>query len=87
MTDSFPAVGTFSQRVRVALADDGLQQAMKRAKGGFVDKRRDAVAALPEFDQIRDASKDIKDHVLAHLDIYLETVSYTHLTLPTICSV
>ena len=72
MTGSFPTLGTFSQRVRVALADDGLQQAMKRAKGGFVDHRRDAVEALPEFDQIRDASKDIKDHVLAHLDIYLE---------------
>ena len=72
MTGSSPTLGTFSQRVRVALADDGLQQAMKRAKGGFVDHRRDAVEALPEFDQIRDASKDIKDHVLAHLDLYLE---------------
>ena len=60
MTGNSTALGAFNQRVRVALADDGLQQAMRRAKGGFVDKRRDAVAALPEFDQIRDASKDIR---------------------------
>ena len=79
MTGNSPVLGTFSQRVRVALADAGLQQAMNRAKGGFVDKRRDAVAALPEFDQIRDASKEIKDHVLAHLDLYLDTKIFEHI--------
>ena len=72
MNRSSAASGTFRQRMRRALADDGLQQAMSRAKGGFVDKRRDAAAAVPEFDQMCDASKDIKDHVLAHLDLYLE---------------
>ncbi|HCK75631.1 MAG TPA: iron-sulfur cluster-binding protein [Gammaproteobacteria bacterium] len=45
---------------------------MAKARGGFVDHRQDAVDALPEFDAIRDAARDIKDHVLANLDGYLE---------------
>ena len=31
-----------------------------------------AVAALPEFEQLRDIARDIKNHTLAHLDFYLE---------------
>ena len=62
----------FQQRARAALVDDKLQEAMNRAKTGFVDKRHDAVSEIPEFDQIRDSARDIKDHVLGNLDLYLE---------------
>ena len=31
-----------------------------------------AVEALPEFDRLRDNARDIKDHTLANLDLYLE---------------
>ncbi len=31
-----------------------------------------AVAALPEFEQLRDIAREIKNHTLAHLDFYLE---------------
>ena len=31
---------TFSERAARALKDQGLQQALSRAKGGFVDKRK-----------------------------------------------
>ena len=62
----------FKARVRNALSDVNLQRAMAKARGGFVDKRREARDALPEFDAIRDAARDIKDHVLANLDSYLE---------------
>ena len=64
--------GEFQERARQALSDVSLQRAMAKARGGFVDHRRDAVDALPEFDAIRDAARDIKDHVLANLDGYLE---------------
>src|SRR5690606_19873012 len=30
-------------------------------------------AALPEFEALRDQARDLKDHILAHLDYYLET--------------
>ena len=62
----------FQERARQALSDVSLQRAMAKARGGFVDHRRDAIDALPEFDAIRDAARDIKDHVLANLDGYLE---------------
>jgi L-lactate dehydrogenase complex protein LldF len=45
---------------------------MARAQAGFVHKREVAIAALPEFEALRAAARDIKDHTLAHLDYYLE---------------
>ncbi len=62
----------FKRQAEAALHDATLQRAMAKAKGGFVDKRRLAVARLPEFAQIRAEAKAIKEHTLAHLDYYLE---------------
>ncbi len=55
-----------------ALADVNLQKAMGHVRNGFIDKRAAAVSALPEFEALRDNAKAIKDHTLAHLDLYLE---------------
>ncbi len=55
-----------------ALADINLQKAMGHVRNGFIDKRAAAVSALPEFEALRDNAKAIKDHTLAHLDLYLE---------------
>ena len=62
----------FKVQAKRALANAELQRALGRAKGGFVDKRRAAVKALPEFEQLRAAAREIKEHTLAHLDYYLE---------------
>jgi len=62
---------TFKQNVKEALADVQLQKALGRGLG-FVERRRIAADALPEFDALRDVVRDIKDHTLAHLDLYLE---------------
>jgi L-lactate dehydrogenase complex protein LldF len=62
----------FKQRAARALHDVELQRALGKAKGGFVDKRRMAVDALPEFEALRAAAREIKEHTLAHLDYYLE---------------
>ncbi len=62
----------FKDNAARALEDPGLQKALTRAKGGFLSKRTAAVAGLPEFEQLRDIGKGIKDHTLAHLDFYLE---------------
>ena len=64
--------GTFIANARVALQDENLQVALTKMKTGFVDRRSEARAKLPEFDQIRDQARDIKNHTLAHLDYYLE---------------
>jgi L-lactate dehydrogenase complex protein LldF len=63
----------FKANVARALADPGLQKALARTKPQFHGKRAKAVAGLPEFEQLRDIGRDIKNHTLAHLDHYLET--------------
>src|SRR5918998_2438753 len=62
----------FKDNARRALADAPLQSALAKGKRGFIDKRAAAAERLPEFEDLRDAAKDIKDHTLAHLDLYLE---------------
>ena len=62
----------FKQNAREALADPQLQSAMHGIETGIVDRRRATVAKLPEFDALRDSARDIKNHTLAHLDLYLE---------------
>ena len=62
----------FKQNAAAALDDATLQKALRNAAPRFVAKRGLARDRLPEFDAIRDAARDLKDHVLAHLDIYLE---------------
>ena len=62
----------FKENATRALADPQLQRALGNVKTGFIVKRAQARAALPEFDELRNVAADIKNHVLAHLDIYLE---------------
>jgi len=62
----------FKSNARAALADAGLQKALANARSGFVAKRARAVAALPEFEALREEGRDLKNHVLAHLDAYLD---------------
>ncbi|HYF06940.1 MAG TPA: LutB/LldF family L-lactate oxidation iron-sulfur protein [Acetobacteraceae bacterium] len=63
----------FKDNAARALADPGLQKALGTAKGAFLQRRAAAVAALPEFERLREIGRDIKNHTLAHLDFYLET--------------
>jgi L-lactate dehydrogenase complex protein LldF len=63
----------FKANARHALADTGLQKALSISKTQFLERRGRAVAALPEFERLRDIARDIKNHTLANLDFYLET--------------
>ena len=64
--------GSFKDNVAKALSDGQLQYAMTETGPRFIVKRTKAREALPEFDALRDQSRDIKNHVLDHLDLYLE---------------
>ena len=66
-----PTSRAFADNARQALHDATLQQALAKAGVGFVDKRRAAIADLPEFAALREAGRAIKDHTLANLDHYL----------------
>jgi L-lactate dehydrogenase complex protein LldF len=61
----------FKQNAHDALADARLQRALGHARN-FIPRRAAAVERLPEFDALRDSARDIKNHTLAHLDLYLE---------------
>ncbi len=61
----------FKANVHEALHDARLQRAMNAA-GNFVPRRAAAAERLPEFEALRDSARDIKNHTLAHLDLYLE---------------
>jgi L-lactate dehydrogenase complex protein LldF len=62
----------FKENASGALANAQLQKALGNVRAGFIEKRRKAVEGLPEFDALRDKARDIKNHTLEHLDLYLE---------------
>ncbi len=67
-----PTSPQFKANAHRALADTQLQKALGNVRHNFIEKRASAAAKLPEFDALRDQARDLRDHVLAHLDIYLE---------------
>jgi L-lactate dehydrogenase complex protein LldF len=67
-----PTSDKFNANAHEALANEDLQTALRTARVGFVSKRAKARAQVPEFDDMRDGARDLKDHVLANLDLYLE---------------
>ncbi|MBV2235562.1 MAG: iron-sulfur cluster-binding protein [Sterolibacterium sp.] len=65
----------FKQRVSEKLADAELQHNLQCSRGKFVDKRAHAMAELAEWADLaalRDAAQEIRDRVLADLDLWLE---------------
>lgn len=62
----------FKSNAADALANKSLQQALGHVQVGFIERRRTAADNLPEFEALRDSARDIKNHTLAHLDLYLE---------------
>ncbi len=61
----------FKDNVHEALTDARLQGALVHARN-FVGRRAASADRLPEFEALRDSARAIKDHTLAHLDLYLE---------------
>jgi L-lactate dehydrogenase complex protein LldF len=61
----------FKANAHEALHDERLQRALPHARN-FIGRRAAAAARLPEFEALRDSARDIKNHTLAHLDLYLE---------------
>ncbi len=63
---------SFKQNAAKAVHDPQLKRAMHHVREGFINKRAKARARLPEFEGLRDAARDIKNHTLEYLDFYLE---------------
>jgi L-lactate dehydrogenase complex protein LldF len=67
-----PTSPQFKDNAVRALKDPQLQRALANVRVGFIDKRQAAVDRLPEFEDLRESARAIKNHTLAHLDLYLE---------------
>ena len=65
-------IENFKENSKRAIADDNLRTALSKLSEGFPAKRSKAVSRLPEFEALRDQAREIKTHVLANLDFYLE---------------
>jgi len=63
---------SFERNARAALADGQLRGALRDATTLFGERRRAAMATLPDWEGARDRARAIKDETLLHLDRYLE---------------
>ncbi|WP_445680416.1 LutB/LldF family L-lactate oxidation iron-sulfur protein [Radicibacter daui] len=66
-----PTSHAFNRNAHAALADERLQEALNGTPQGMQSRRASAVAQLPEFEALREHGREIKNHVIAHLDLYL----------------
>lgn len=62
----------FKENAKKALDDVKLQNSRVHIEKGFIGKRSKSIAKVADFEQMREEGRAIKNHVLAHLDIYLE---------------
>jgi L-lactate dehydrogenase complex protein LldF len=72
MMSHAPSSPYFKDNAHAALTDPGLQRALKIVEGDLITRRKVTAEKLPEFEALRDSARDIKNHTLAHLDLYLE---------------
>ncbi len=70
MTESIPS--QFKENAVRQLADEDLRQALTKSKGHFTGGRQKSIDNLPEFEELRDKARDIKNHTIENLDFYLE---------------
>jgi len=61
----------FIVRSQEAIEDTQLQSALANAGNGFIDKRKAAADAEPDFEMMRDAAREVRQRSLKNLDIYL----------------
>jgi L-lactate dehydrogenase complex protein LldF len=63
----------FDEKIHNTLADANLQLAIYAATGRLIDHRKQAVAvaALPDYQELRTQANALKKHTIDHLDYYL----------------
>jgi L-lactate dehydrogenase complex protein LldF len=60
------------QRSHAALENDVLQGALKRATDTFIERRREAITSVADWEALRERARRVKEHTINHLDYYLE---------------
>jgi L-lactate dehydrogenase complex protein LldF len=63
---------SFSKAAKQLLGDTQLRHNVRHATGVIRNKRAKVVGETPDWQALRDSANEIKDHVLRHLEHYLE---------------
>jgi L-lactate dehydrogenase complex protein LldF len=63
---------TFAEAARGLLGDTQLRHNVRHATDVIRARRGHVVGETPDWQQLRDSARAIKDHVLRHLEVYLE---------------
>jgi L-lactate dehydrogenase complex protein LldF len=71
MSGAFLGMPAFPQSSAQAAEDSQLRYNLRKATHTIRDKRASVVAELPDWAELREAGKTIKDETLRHLDTYL----------------
>ena len=61
-----------TERSHTALEDTILQGALKRATDTFIDRRREALTSVLDWEALRRRARLVKEHTINNLDYYLE---------------
>src|ERR1700730_18650951 len=61
-----------TQRSHAALENNVLQGALKAATTTFIERRRDAITSVTDWEALRQRARRVKEHTINHLDYYLE---------------
>src|SRR5216110_2431526 len=62
----------FKERAHANMANAQLQHNLQKIKGKFVDKRRESLAELDDFEATRETGRAIRQRALDDLDVWLE---------------
>src|SRR5882762_4935396 len=63
-----------TQRSHDALENTVLQGALKAATDTFIERRRDAITSVSDWEGLRQRARQVKEHTINNLDYYLEQV-------------
>src|SRR6202011_2964866 len=63
---------TFPMAARTMLGDAQLRKNVRHATDVIQAKRARVVAEMPDWQELREAGKQIRQHTMEHLDFYLE---------------
>ena len=57
-----------TERSHAALEDAILQGALKRATDTFIDRRREAITSVLDWEALRTRARQVKEHTINNLD-------------------
>jgi len=63
-----------TERSHAALENSVLQGALKAATTTFIERRRDAITSVADWEALRQRARQVKEHTINNLDYYLEQV-------------